>query len=509
MPNWFPEMPSFYGVLSSVLIKRGVGVTILSGIILLRCQNNQEKGEQLAKIHCGSCHAFTPPALLDKTTWEKSIFPEMAFRMGLPSPVISKKSFDDLEAALPTIPRQPMVSERDFDLIRNYYLSLAPDSLDIPKKDPPVLLRQFEAEKISLTENLPMVTMIKADSAGRIFVGNRDNSLLLLQDRFAVTQKYTLNSPPAYALLMGKKLLCLEMGIMDPNDKNFGKLVEVALDTRNARTIIDSLKRPVYVEKADLNGDHLDDFVICEFGNNSGKLEVFENLGNEKYNAHVIESTPGARKIILRDCNGDGTKDIVALMTQADERINLYLNGGNFKFSPVTLLRFSAVYGSSYFEINDFNQDGFFDILYTNGDNNDISPILKPYHGVRIFLNDGHQQFKESWFYPMYGASWAMARDFDEDGDLDIAALSFFPDFKHYPEQGFIYFENRGNKFFPFITPESVSGRWLVMEVADVDHDRDLDILLGALDFKPPGGGNFEEWKKHPTSLLLLKNKLR
>ncbi len=147
--------------------------------------------------------------------------------------------------------------------------------------------------------------------------------------------------------------------------------------------------------------------------------------------------------------------DIIALMTQADERITLYINHGDFNFSPVTLLRFPAVYGSSYFEINDFNKDGFFDILYTNGDNFDFSTILKPYHGVRLFLNDGHQQFKESWFYPMYGASWAMARDFDQDGDLDIAAIAFFPDFKSNPEQGFIYFENRDGKFFPFTTPES------------------------------------------------------
>ncbi len=299
------------------------------------------------------------------------------------------------------------------------------------------------------------------------------------------------------------------MGMMDPNDQAAGKMIELSLDSRNATTIIDSLKRPAYFEKIDLNGDHLDDYVVCEFGNYTGKLEVFENLGNGKYRSHVIEPTPGARKVVLRDCNHDGRADIIALMTQADERINLYINKGNFYFSSVTLLRFPAVYGSSYFEINDFNKDGFFDILYTNGDNNDFSPILKPYHGVRIFLNDGHQQFQESWFYPMYGATWAMARDFDEDGDLDIAALSFFPDFKTKADRSFIYFENRDNHFYPFTTPESTSGRWLVMEVADVDDDRDLDILLGALDFKPPGGGNFEQWKKQPTSILLLKNKLR
>jgi hypothetical protein len=482
---------------------------IFSLIALSGCQNDREKGEQLAKTYCSGCHAYTPPELLDKSTWEKSLLPEMAFRMGLPSPVISKKSFDELPAALPTIPYPPIISETDFQLITKYFISLAPDSLRRPEKMEPTQLSQFEPTRISLTQNLPMVTMLKTDSDGRIFVGNRDNSLLVLHDGFSVKEKYFLDSPPSLAFSNGQKLMCLEMGTMDPNDRTNGKLVELSLDTRNAKTIIHSLKRPVYFEKVDLNGDKREDLVICEFGNYTGKLEVFENLGNEKYKAHTIEPTPGARKIILKDCNGDGKMDIIALMTQADERVILYTNDGNFGFTSTTLLRFPPVYGSSYVEVNDFNKDGFFDILYTNGDNSDYSTVLKPYHGVRVFLNDGHQQFKESWFYPMYGATWAMARDFDQDGDLDIAAIAFFPDFKKSPDQGFIYFENRNGKFYPFITPESTCGRWLVMDVADVDNDNDLDILLGALDFKPSEGGDFEQWKKNPTSILVLKNKLR
>ena len=40
----------------------------------------------------------------------------------------------------------------------------------------------------------------------------------------------------------------------------------------------------------------------------------------------------------------------------------------------------------------------------------------------------------------------ARAMDFDEDGDLDVAAISFFPDFEKYPERSFIYFENHQGK---------------------------------------------------------------
>ena len=36
----------------------------------------------------------------------------------------------------------------------------------------------------------------------------------------------------------------------------------------------------------------------------------------------------------------------------------------------------------------DFDNDGFEDLIYVCGDNADITPILKSYHGIYIFLND-------------------------------------------------------------------------------------------------------------------------
>src|SRR5882757_1561650 len=231
---------------------------------LIRCESDDQKGERLAKTYCGSCHAFTRPEMLDKTTWQKFVLPEMAFRMGLPSLVIGKKNFDDLQAVLPTIPKQPMVSKTDYELITNYFLSLAPDSLPAPNGVEPAPLTQFDATRISLGADLPMVTLLKADSNGTIFVGSRDKSLLRLQDHFLVKEKYLLDSPPSYLLSHGNTITCLEMGVMDPNDKAAGKLVEFSLSTSDKKTIIDSLKRPAYFEKVDLNGDRLDDYVVCE-----------------------------------------------------------------------------------------------------------------------------------------------------------------------------------------------------------------------------------------------------
>jgi hypothetical protein len=134
----------------------------------------------------------------------------------------------------------------------------------------------------------------------------------------------------------------------------------------------------------------------------------------------------------------------------------------------------------SYFETADFNKDGFQDILLTNGDNWDLSPVNKNYHGVRIYLNDGKDNFKLAWFFPLYGASKAITRDFDLDGDLDIAATSFYSDLAN-PAHSFIYLANNGKmQFKAFSTLTAGVGKWLTMEAGDFDQDGDTDIVLGS-----------------------------
>jgi hypothetical protein len=128
----------------------------------------------------------------------------------------------------------------------------------------------------------------------------------------------------------------------------------------------------------------------------------------------------------------------------------------------------------------DFNKDGHPDILLTNGDNWDLSPIKKYYHGIRILMNDGQNNFKQTWFYPCYGAEKAIARDFDLDGDLDIAAIAFSDDLPK-TEQGFIYLKNDGKmNFTAFSTPDAANGKWITLEAADLDHDGDEDIIIGS-----------------------------
>jgi hypothetical protein len=57
---------------------------------------------------------------------------------------------------------------------------------------------------------------------------------------------------------------------------------------------------------------------------------------------------------------------------------------------------------------------------------------------------------------------------------------------------------------------DSNRGRWLTMDVADVDQDGDLDILLGSffLSVTPTPDSVKARWLRDQQGVILLKNKL-
>ena len=483
----------------------------LAFIFLMSCKNPEEKSEALAKRHCSTCHSFPEPDLLDKKTWEAGVFPEMAFRMGLDLSKLPMRNEVEIREILKAIPVTPLITDDEWNAIKKYYLNNAPDTLPSPPKKNTLAIEQFTPSIFAVpTNNNTILTMVKYDTPNKkIYIGTRKGKLYQMTASGELEDSLQLESPASDILFdRNEKPILTCMGIMDPNDQAAGSVIQLTTRGTSPVTLIDSLKRPVNIQTADLDNDGEKDLVVSAFGHFGGALIAYEKE-NEKYIGHMIHRFPGNRKTIITDFNEDGLPDILALITQGDEQIALFTNRGNFRFSFQILLRFPPVYGSSFFDLHDFNHDGKDDILYTNGDNADYSSILKPYHGVRIFLNDGKNQFEESFFYPMHGASMAKAADFDNDGDFDIAAISFFPDFKNHPEQGFIYLENDRGTYKSYSTPLAASSRWLTMEIADFDDDADVDLMLGSLTF--PNGvpvDLFQSWKEKPASLLILKNNL-
>lgn len=451
--------------------------------------DSTDVGKQLALQYCQSCHIFPEPDLLDKKTWLKNVLPNMGMRLGLRD--VGKNPFQGMspeeELSLKQLniyPDSPLISRADWAEIIKYYEKQAPNEPLEQKTVAPIAdrLPQFKAGFMTFTKKKsPKTSLLKYDpAASLLYIGDAQNELFVVDSLFHL--KATFNTPtPSVDIDFPKNgsPRLLTIGSITPSDEKQGRWMPLDSTIKTAQSIdFKDLPRPVQFATSDFNKDGKEDVVICGFGNNVGKLAWYDNLQPTK--EHILKALPGARKVEIKDFNNDKKPDIMVLMAQAQESISIFYNQGHGKFKERTVLKFPPVYGVSYFELADFNKDGFADILLTNGDNWDYSAIRKNYHGIRIYLNDGHDNFKETWFYPMYGTSKAVARDFDNDGNLDIAAISFYSDLDQ-PEHSFIYLANQGNlNFKAYTTPEAANGKWLTMEVGDFDKDGDLDIVLGS-----------------------------
>ena len=160
--------------------------------------------------------------------------------------------------------------------------------------------------------------------------------------------------------------------------------------------------------------------------------------------------------------------------------------------------------------IADFNNDKHPDLLITNGDNGELDPALsRPYHGVRVHLNDGGNNFPKELFFSQPGAYKALARDFDQDGDLDIASIAYFADYKLNPNAGFIYLrQDKSLQFSAHTLPEADRGRWITLDAGDYDRDQDIDLVLGAYNMpqRQIPDALQKRWAEKPTPILILKN---
>ena len=479
-----------------------------------------EKGEILAHQYCQSCHLFPDPSLLDAKHWETGVLPYMGPRLG-----IFRFNFDNYPSLrndyyLPKgfYPSAPLLKPAEWGELMDYYIATSPDSLPGQQRDQPIQqdLTLFTPISPAVSYGTPTTCYIKMDSS--LPTGNSilladvfKKKLFRFDKNLALVDSVSTRGPVVDVDYCQHHMLACNIGVLNPNNGKFGAGQGISLSPTgkmiaDSLPLFDSLQRPVQILPVDINQDGRMDYLVCEFGFLTGSLSWMENTGDGKYKRHIIRAVPGAIKAYIQDYNHDGLPDIWVLFAQGDEGIFLFTNKGNGQFSSEAVLRFPPIYGSSYFEMDDFNGDGYPDILYTCGDNADYSTVLKPYHGVYIFLNDGKNHFTQKYFYPLNGCYKAMARDFDGDGDLDIAVISFFADYARQPEEGFIYLENKGNlHFLPHTLPAGRNGRWLTMDAADFDGDGKIDILLGNFSVAPGKLKSTIDWKKEPP-FLLLKN---
>ncbi len=488
-------------------------------------------GDTLAMGICGSCHSYVKPQYLSRKIWQDDVLPSMGFRLGIypgglrPDSLFEKGPGGQIVKKAGVYPEKPILAQSDWQKIVRYYLDNAPDTILPPSREKKITmgLKHFNYRESKFSHRPAFTTMVKIlpNNRGIVFGDTKPetNNFTFLAPNLEKAYNVTLQNAPVHYYEKNDTVFLTTIGRnIFPHDSPDGAIQKITKAGPNqqytkAELIISNLQRPVHVQYADLNGDSMEDILVCEYGNLTGKLVWFQNEGPDKYTMRPLKGVAGAISTVLNDLDGDGLSDIIVLLAQGDESVVWFRNKGNGLFEETRLLSFLPLYGSQYIEMADFNKDGFSDLLYVCGDNADLTPILKNYHGIYIYLNDGQQHFSLSYFYQLNGAYKAMARDFDKDGDLDIAAISYFPDYHNYPEESFVYLENRGNNTFnDYSFPEAANGRWIVMDAADMDGDQDIDIVLGSnviFQAKDDPTGLGEKWFKSGPSVIVLENTIR
>ena len=450
---------------------------------------------------CGDCHAYPDPKTFPRHAWVKEVL--QGFQL------YEESGRTDLEVPV----KEQVVA---------YYQQLAPEHLTVPK--PPaesspgnVVFRLRPAQRgsgnyplggepsgishlnwlqlgLSFDPELVACDMVRGDVL--LFRPERDDmyyrSIAQLRNP-AHSEQLDLDSDGLMDLVIA------DLGIPQPSNEQLGRVVwlrrtEVEPPKFELVVLADGLGRVADVQAADFNGDTKIDLVVAEFGwRKVGRILLLINESGpgktQKFKTRVVDSRHGAIHVPPVDLNGDGHIDFVALISQEHETVVAFLNQGNGTFRPETI--FSAnnpSFGSSGIELTDLDQDGDIDVLYANGDSFDTGE-LKPFHGIQWLENKGEFPFSYHELTSMPGAHRALSGDMDGDGDIDIVASSMLPGrtlatLESGEVDSIIWLEQIGPHRFKRHTIEKNSCQYACLQLADFDHDGDLDIAVGS--FREP-----------------------
>ncbi|MEZ2414260.1 FG-GAP-like repeat-containing protein [Muriicola sp. E247] len=482
--------------------------------------NKQERQLALYQSHCARCHIAPEMDDLPKGIWEEAILPDMAARMGIREDgydPLKGLAYEEMEAVIKTgiYPLTPTLSMEDWQLLKAYILEHAPDSLT------PVISQHKDRELSKFTPELISFEGPRRRSyaflefqqeSGKLLMGDMGGELMSYGFEDGLMSIGNFESLVVAHEKTVENTFITTIGNIHPSALSKGKAYRIgASDTL---ILEQALHRPVHTLVEDLDKDGQEEMVISEFGDLTGELSLFIQNDAGYYDKKTLLNQPGTIRVVSEDMDGDGLMDLIALTSQGDETITILFQKKDLSFEAQKVLRFNPVYGSSWFELMDYEGDGDLDLVTVHGDNADKSYVHKPYHGMRLHLNDGRNNFTEVFFYPMNGATRVVASDFDQDGDMDFGLLSTFPDYENAAKRTFVFLDNTDSEAFQFdsyTVEDSLKAKWFLMDKGDVDADGDTDIILSSfsLPFIPAPQQLADLWKNEAIDLMILENKLK
>lgn len=497
---------------------RGLLIFIAVGLLLGACTMGDSgraaagaegKTKELSVlITCSTCHRLPDPGDLPTGIWDTVVLPRMGHFLGRYAPgeraalLAADPAGRGHLLAANVYPTELLVSDEDWAVIRAYYLERAPVALPGLLAPDTTRSQLFQARYPNAFLSPPSGSYVGIPTEGGVLLGDINKEILLAFNHKLEPIKQ-LPVGPGVTAIDGR--LATVIGSFSPTDAATGRLVE--LEPGGARTVIDALQRPTSVVRLQLDDDPEAELIITEYGKWTGRLATWDRDASGNYQPTILSKQPGAITTIVNPSSR--LPEVFVLYGQGREEVVRY----RFKDSVVqakTVLRFPPSYGSSSLQLTNWNGDSLPDLIYTAGDNADYASGPKPYHGIRVFTGTTDGMFDEALFLPLPGAYAAVAADFDEDGDLDLAAISFFPDFSaEYPATAVYYTNESDGTFSATRLPGADSGRFIRLTAGDFDLDGDTDLAAATLAMEAvPDGGRMARWLNNGLPFVVWENNL-
>ncbi len=188
----------------------------------------------------------------------------------------------------------------------------------------------------------------------------------------------------------------------------------------------------------------------------------------------------GANKIIIAEMTGDEFNDLV-LRTRSGTQF-LFESNGDGTFNDITAS--SGITSAAVYNIADFNNDGFADLVSVAGDD------------VSILYNNGDATFSEAEaIAPMPDFFGIAVLDYNEDGLMDLYWTT-------YGDSPNVLLKNNGDGSFDDVTIEagvSYNQGGHALDVGDFNNDGLVDIYVGSYSnltcklFSNNGDGTFSD----------------